>query len=61
MPVFSKFKFPHENCLYTINLIFMAFELLVGCYVMSYFSTTTQATFYRRTAPFIDKKFKKKY
>ena len=61
VPCFSKFKYPHENALYTINLIFLILELLIGCYVMSYFSKTTQATFYRRTAPFIDKKFKKKY
>ena len=37
-PAYSKYKYPHEDCLYTINLIFLGLELLVGCYVMSYFS-----------------------
>merc|ERR1712146_596585 len=31
VPVYSKYKFPHENPLYAINLIFMGLELLVGC------------------------------
>lgn len=62
VPTFlMKFKYPHENALYIINLIFLLIEWFCGCNVMSYFSQTTQATFYRRTAPFIDKKFKKKY
>ena len=44
-----------------INLFFLAFELIVGSYVMVKFSNTQSAAFYRRTAPLIDKKFRKKY
>ena len=57
----APYKFPHEDGLYIINLIFLVFELLVGSAVMVKFSNTQSAAFYRRTAPLIDKKFRKKY
>ena len=61
VPLFSRFKFPHEDAMYAINVTFMAFELILGFFVMYNFSSIQQAAFYRRTAPLIDKKFKKKY
>ena len=47
--------------MYAINVVFMGFELLFGIIVMYNFSQIQQAAFYRRTAPLIDRKFKKKY
>ena len=60
VPLFCRFRFPHEDCMYVIGLIFMTFEFFVGIFVMRTFSNTQSAAFYRRTAPLIDKKFKKK-
>ena len=60
-PLLAKHKFPHEDAMYLINLLFLAFELIVGKIVMMKFSKTQSAAFYRRTAPLIDKKFRKKY
>jgi len=61
VPYLAQFKFPHEDGLYIINLIFLVFELIVGSIVMVKFSNTQSAAFYRRTAPLIDQKFRKKY
>ena len=61
IPLLSKSKFPHEDCMYVINLIFLIFELVIGIYLCSKFSNTMSAAYYRRTAPILDKKFKKKY
>ena len=47
--------------MYIINLIFLALEIIMGFIVYSKFSNTQSAAFYRRTAPIIDKKFRKKY
>ena len=47
--------------MYAINVVFMIFELIFGFVVMYNFSQIQQAAFYRRTAPLIDRKFKKKY
>ena len=56
-----KFRFPHEDALYVINLIFLLFELGIGIIVTVKFSHTSSASFYRRAAPLIDPKFRKKY
>lgn len=61
MPMTAPFQFPHEISLYVINLVFLILEILVGSFTMARFSNTQSAAFYRRTAPLIDKKFKKKY
>ena len=61
LPMLSPFKFPHEDCLYIMNLIFLSCEIILGFYVMISFSNVQSAAFYRRTAPLIDRKFKKKY
>lgn len=61
IPYISEFKYPHEDALYIINLVFLVYELIVGFAVMVKFSNTQSAAFYRRTAPLIDKKFRKKY
>ena len=47
--------------MYLINILFLLFELVIGFLVYIRFSNTQSAAFYRRTAPVIDKKFKKKY
>ena len=47
--------------MYVINILFLIFEMFVGGYVMNKFSNTQSAAFYRRAAPLIDKKFRKKY
>lgn len=47
--------------MYFINLIFLVLELFIGFFVYVKFSNTQSAAFYRRTAPLIDKKFRKKY
>lgn len=61
VPFIHSFKMPHEDSMYIINIMFMAVEFLLGIYVCYIFSSTQGATFYRRTAPLIDKNFKKKY
>jgi len=61
VPFIAQFKFPHEDALYLINLGFLVCELVVGSFVMIKFSNTQSAAFYRRTAPLIDPKFRKKY
>jgi hypothetical protein len=61
VPFIAPFKYPHEDGLYIICFIFLIAELIVGSYVMIKFSNTQSAAFYRRTAPLIDKKFRKKY
>ena len=47
--------------MYIINILFLIFEIIVGFFVMIKFSNTQSAAFYRRTAPLIDKNFRKKY
>ena len=61
VPFIAPFQFPHEESLFIINLVFLICEIVVGSVVMIRFSNTQSAAFYRRTAPLIDKKFKKKY
>jgi hypothetical protein len=61
MPFIHSFKMPHEDCMYIINILFLIVEILIGFWVMFTFSSTQGAAFYRRTAPLIDKNFKKKY
>ena len=61
VPFIAEHKFPHEDAMYIINLLFLTFELIIGFFVMMKFSRTQSAAFYRRTAPLIDKKFRKKY
>ena len=61
LPLFAKFKFPHENCMYIINLLFLISEFILGVGLCYKFSNTMTAAYYRRTAPILDKKFKKKY
>jgi hypothetical protein len=40
VPYITPFKMPHEDCMYIINIIFMLFEVFVGFYVMTRFSST---------------------
>lgn len=54
-------KFAHEDCMYCMQIVFLGLELVIGLFVMIKFSNTQSAAFYRRTAPLIDRKFKKKY
>ena len=61
IPLVAPHRHPHEDGLYVINLLFLTAEVVVGWYTMNKFSNTQSAAFYRRTAPLIDKKFKKKY
>ena len=61
LPYIHPFKMPHEDCMYIINILFLMFEFFVGIHVMTRFTSTQGAAFYRRTAPLIDKNFKKKY
>eukprot|EP00349_Pseudokeronopsis_sp_Brazil_P005945 CAMPEP_0202963554 /NCGR_PEP_ID=MMETSP1396-20130829/7563_1 /ASSEMBLY_ACC=CAM_ASM_000872 /TAXON_ID= /ORGANISM="Pseudokeronopsis sp., Strain Brazil" /LENGTH=148 /DNA_ID=CAMNT_0049684879 /DNA_START=401 /DNA_END=847 /DNA_ORIENTATION=- len=60
-PYFQSFKYPHEVPLYFINYIFLFFEIIFGILVMCRFMNTQSASFYLRTAPLIDQKFKAKY
>lgn len=60
-PVFCMFKFPHELSLYIINMCFIVAELVLGIIAMLKFSETGAGAFYRRAAPLIDPKFRKKY
>ena len=52
---------PHEECMYIISILFLAFEWLIGFFLCTKFSNTMSAAYYRRTAPILDKKFKRKY
>ena len=61
LPYASKYKLPHEDAMYLINLLFLIFELIQGVFLCMKFSNTMTAAYYRRTAPILDKKFKKKY
>ena len=61
VPYTAAEQYPHEQSMYVINLMFLFFEIVVGFFVMIRFSNTQSAAFYRRTAPLIDKKFRKKY
>ena len=47
--------------MYCMQIVFLGLELVIGLFVMIKFSNTQSAAFYRRTAPLIDRKFKKKY
>ena len=60
-PMFAKFKFPHEDCLYIINFVFLFLEFLVGFTMFLKFNKTQSAVFKRRTVPIMDKNFKRKY
>ena len=61
VPITCKFSFPHEDYLYIMNLLFVFAEIILGFYVTCRFSHTQTAAFYRRTAPLLDKKFRKIY
>lgn len=61
VPVIAPFKFPHEMSLYIINLLFIISEVITAFITMSTFQDTGMGSFYRRAAPLIDPKFKKKY
>ena len=60
-PFVSHFKYPHEEAMYFINILFLVFEIIIGFTLVLKFANTQSAAFFRRTAPQIDKKFKKKY
>ena len=47
--------------MYWINIVFLSCEIVIGIGVMTRFSDTQSAAFFRRTAPLIDKRFRKKY
>lgn len=38
MPLLCKFRFPHEDALYIMNLLFLLFEVILGIFVMIHFS-----------------------
>lgn len=40
VPAIAPFKFPHEDALYIINLVFLLLETVVGLFVMRTFSNT---------------------
>ena len=61
LPYTAKYKYPHEECMYIINLMFLFSEFILGVGLCYKFSNTMTAAYYRRTAPILDKKFKKKY
>ena len=61
VPMLCPFQFPHEQSLYVMNLIFLVFELVIGMICAWKFTKTSGASFYRRAAPLIDPKFRKKY
>ena len=61
VPAIAPFKFPHEMSLYIINVAFILSEVVVAGTTMSTFQDTGMGSFYRRAAPLIDPKFKKKY
>ena len=61
VPYAAPFKFPHEDCMYIISLLFLIFEFLIGVRLCWKFSNTMTEAYYRRTAPILDKKFKRKY
>ena len=61
VPFVITYKFPHEDCIYIITLIFLICELIIGFVLCLKFSNTMTAAYYRRTAPILDKKFKRKY
>lgn len=61
LPLTAEFKAPHEDAMYLINLLFLVSELILGVFLCMKFSNTMTAAYYRRTAPILDKKFKKKY
>lgn len=60
VPFFTP-KLPHEDCMYIISIIFLVFEWIIGFFLCMKFSNTMSAAYYRRTAPILDKKFKRKY
>ena len=53
--------FPHERVTIFINLLFVIVELIVSTVVVRSFLRTQSASFYLRTAPLIDKLFKRIY
>lgn len=53
--------FPHEPATLWINLLFVVVEFVVGLVVMFRFMKTQKAAFFLRTAPIIDRKFRKRY
>ena len=61
VPFSIQVKFPHENCMYILSIIFLFCEFILGIFLCMKFSNTMTAAYYRRTAPILDKKFKKKY
>ena len=46
--------------MYLMNFIFLVSETVLACIIIGRFSNIQAAAFYRRTAPLIDRKFKKK-
>ena len=60
VPIYTD-KLPHEDCLYIISIVFLASEWVIGFFLCMKFSNTMSAAYYRRTAPILDKKFKRKY
>ena len=60
-PLLQKFTFPHEYSIVVLNLVFLIFELVLGCMVMDRFMRTSKSAFFLRTAPIIDKTFLKKH
>lgn len=61
LPLLQSNLFPHERATIGINLVFVVLEFVIGCFVMHRFMQTQSAAFYLRTAPIIDKTFKKRY
>jgi len=61
LPLIQSYPFGHERATIGINLLFIIFEIVVACFVMHRFMQTQSAAFFLRTAPIIDKTFKKRY
>jgi len=61
MPIFQLDLFPHERIICIINIAFVVFEIIFSIIVMRTFMKTQSAAFYLRTAPLIDKLFRKRF
>ena len=53
VPYATKHKFPHEDCMYIISILFLIFEFIIGFFLCMKFSNTMSAAYYRRTAPIL--------
>ena len=60
-PMVQQNLFPHERICCILNIAFIFLEFVYGAILIQNFIRTQSAVFFLRTAPIIDKNFKKKY